>query len=164
MDETWVVVEEFQDYQVSDHGRVLKTATGKIMKESYTRQGAVKIGFVEAGIQYTRSVKVLVAESFLETPSENFDTPINLDGNQRNNHVENLLWRPRYFAIKYSRQFHEYTPGQSMGPIASTETRHVYIDMVEAALTNGLLIYDVWRSVHHGFKVFPTGDRFVLLK
>ena len=38
-----------------------------------------------------------------------FDTPINLDGDRHNNRVENLTWRPRWFAIKYNQQFrHPY--------------------------------------------------------
>lgn len=161
MDEIWVVIEEFPNYHVSDHGRVLNADTGRILAESRTKTGTLKIGLVMGGKQYTRSVCVLVAEAFVEGRSEVFNTPIHLDGNPQNNFQDNLIWRPRWFAWKYARQFREHIPGQSQGPIVDTVLGGVYVDMWEAALSNGLLVEDVWKSVHSQKPTFPTWQMFV---
>ena len=57
------------------------------------------------GEQRHRSVPLLVAKAFIPQPPGPFDTPINLDGDRHNNHIHNLAWRPRWFAIKYNQQF-----------------------------------------------------------
>ena len=67
----------------------------------------VFVGLFRDQEQYKRSVALLVAKAFLKQPSEFFDTPINLNGDRLDNQVINLMWRPRWFAIKYNRQFRE---------------------------------------------------------
>ena len=162
MSEVWRVIPEFPDYKISNRGRVIKTTTGKLMKESYNKAGHAKVGFVRGGVQTARSIRVLVAEAFVDGDDDIFDTPINLDGDHKNNNDWNLVWRPRWFAIKYARQFHEYTPGQDLGPIHEIGTHRTYDTIQSAALQNGLLIYDVWVSVITRKETRPNRQLFRL--
>ena len=162
-DEVWVHIQGFHNYKISSSGRIANIDTGKILKESRTKNGVVKIGMVIGGVQYTRSVSVLVAEAFVEGRSDIFNTPIHLDGNPLNNRSDNLVWRPRWFAWKYSRQFDEIQPGQNRGPLVDLKTGEIYTDMVSAAIHNGLLISDIWKCVHTKKETFPTWQLFGLV-
>jgi NUMOD4 motif len=160
MDEEWKTIDEFPTYQISNFGRVVNQDTGRLIRESITRSNVVKIGLVSGDRQYTRSVKLLVAEHFVDGRSELFDTPIHLDGDPRNNIADNIVWRPRWFAWKYTRQFAEHEPGSERGPIIDLDTNDLYLDMVEAAIRNGLLVHDVWKSIYVKQPTFPTWQNF----
>lgn len=160
MDEVWRVVDEFPSYLVSDHGQVMNKETGRIIRPSVTTKGTVKIGLIGGDQQQTRSLAKLVAEAFVVGRSDIFNTPIQLDGNPRNNYADNLLWRPRWFAWKYRHQFLEFEPGSNRGPIIDMDSKVLYLDMVEAAVKNGLLIHDVWRTIVIKQPAFPTWQMF----
>lgn len=164
MDEIWVALDEFPSYAVTNYGTITNIATRRDVRQSQTKQGAVKVGLMRGGVQYTRSVKVLVAETFVDGRSDIFDTPINLDGDPRNNNADNLAWRPRWFAWKYSRQFSHISKADRQGPVRDLRTREVYDSVYDASITNGLLMTDVWRSIHHEEATFPTKQQFGLIK
>ena len=164
MDEEWDVIHEFQSYKISSFGRVLNRDTGREIKPSYTKQGAAKVGLMDGGSQFTRSLKVLVADAFVPGRSEEFDTPIHLDGDQKNCAAINLLWRPRAFAWRYARQFIGISIHHNRGPVVDVETGMVYSTMFEAAKKNGILVADIWRTIIVDVKAFPTQQRFELQK
>src|SRR5690348_13611375 len=104
--EVWRQIYEFPAYSVSNMGRVRNDDTGRIMAMSRNQFGIVNVGLVVGRKQYKRSVALLVAEAFLPTwESEVFTSPIHLNGDREDCRAENLMWRPRWFAIKYHRQF-----------------------------------------------------------
>lgn len=160
MEEDWKTIEEFPNYQVSTRGRIMNRDTGRIMKPSITTSGIIKIGLVNDGEQQTRSVKVLVAEAFVDGRSELFDTAIHLDGNYQNVDADNLVWRPRWFAWKYARQFSELEPGSDRGPLRDVDSGRLYLDLVDASTRHGLLIHDVWKSIYLKQPTFPTWQTF----
>lgn len=163
MDEIWCRLDEFPSYSISSLGRVLNEDTKKELKQSCTSQGASKVGLVRGGRQHTRSVKVLVAEAFVEGRSEVFDTPIHLDGDPLNNAVDNLAWRPRWFAWRYSRQFVEETIYHGRGPIIDVHDKMIYPTVFDVAVVNGLLVEDVWKSIVKKGETFPTWQQFELV-
>ena len=162
LDEVWVTIHDFPNYKISSSGRVANAKTGNILKESLTKHGVVKIGLVHEGVQYTRSMSVLVAEMFVDGKTDLFNTPVHLDGNHLNNRSDNLVWRPRWFAWKYSRQFNELEPGQNRGPIIDLKSGDVYKDMVSVATHNGLLISDIWKSVYTKKETFQISLNNIL--
>jgi len=164
LEEHWEVIHDFPTYSVSDLGNVMNNKTVRDMHLTLTRQGDVKVGLVKAGKQYTRSVKVLVAEAFVPGEDDLFDTPTQLDGHQHNNRADNLVWRPRWFAWKYTRQFSESSSNNNAGPIFDMDTRERYADVYEAATVNGLLFKDVWRSINLGLPCFPTHQVFAFVR
>jgi hypothetical protein len=116
------------------------------------------------GVQHHRSVPLLVAKAFIPQPSGPFDTPINRDGDRHNNHVENLIWRPRWFAIKYNHQF-KYPYDQPIyQPIIDLKSGDVYADSLACAKENGLLEEDLVLSILNRTYVWPTYQEFGVLE
>lgn len=162
--EDWVEIEEFPDYKISNHGRVLNVNTGRFLRPSLNRGGSLKINFFVDGHTFTRSVATLVAEAFVQGRTGIFDTPIHLDGDLTNNRFENLMWRPRWFAWKFTRQFREESVHKMRGPIVDLDTGFVYRTFMDAVYMNGILLDDIWKSIIHKRRIFPTNQIFQFLK
>jgi hypothetical protein len=129
-----------------------------------TQFGLLQVGLMRKGQQYHRSVPLLVAKAFLPPVAGPFDTPINLDGDRRNNRVENLLWRPRWFAIKYNQQF-KYPPENRINAqIADLKTGEVSENSFECAKRYGLLESDLIFSILNRTYVWPTYQEFGILE
>jgi hypothetical protein len=162
MIEEWCEIEDFDPYAISNYGRVKNLDTDMIKTASVNQQGIPNVLFMKNGLQYRRAVSLLVAKYFLPTPiREAFDTPINLDGERTNNHVGNLAWRPRWFAIEYHKQFK--TPLGFSGRIAVSETGEEFDDVRHCAKTFGVLEREVVESIHNRVPVFPTWQMFQLV-
>lgn len=161
MDEIWATLDEFPNYQVSNSGQVRNEETGRQLNQSFNPQGALKVGLFDGSSQYTRSVKFLVAVAFVGGRTPIFDTAVNLDGDQSNNDEDNLVWRPRWFAMRYTRQFHKVGEWFLYRRVIDLETQEVYDDVVDAAIANGLLLVDILQSIHNEqAKCFPTWQKF----
>jgi hypothetical protein len=103
----------------------------------------------------------LVADAYVKNPNpESFDTPINLDGDRKNNHWMNLAWRPMWFARKFMQQFRN-DPVLDKA-IEDVETRIQYQNSRYAAMEHGLLEQDIVVSMHNNTYVWPTGQIFRL--
>lgn len=160
MDEFWAPILDFPDYSISSLGRVRNDRRDKIMHPSMTKQGALKVGLVKGGKQYGRSVKVLVAETFVDGATVQFNTPMILDYDQTNCQADNIVWRPRWFAWKYARQHEDLDKYVGRGPLVDRKTGVFYNDIVEAATANGLLFYELHMSVVNKTPVFPIWHIF----
>lgn len=154
------VIRDFPQYAIGFNGTVFNRKTGLELQKSVTLQGALKVGMYIGDVQYTRSVKVLVAEAFVEGRTPTFNTPIQLDGDQMNVSADNLEWRPRWFAMTYTRQFKRLPDYHDHGPVIDLEDKVIYWDVMDAAVKNGLLLRDIWRSIHLGYSVFPLDHHF----
>lgn len=185
MAEHWKSIDLFPDYSVSDHGRIRTDKSGRILLLSVNQFGVVQVGLMrttqrtvfvedESGalrkeivyerIQRHRSVPLLVAKAFLPEEPGPFDTPINLDGDRYNNHVDNLAWRPRWFAIKYNRQFRHPYHNSIFNPIVDLETGEVSENSFECAKRYGLLEEDLVLSILNRTYVWPTYQRFGIIE
>ena len=167
MPEQWASIEDlgYPDYSISDRGRIRNDKTERILRTSVNKQGVVKVGLVEypGWPQRTVSIARLVATRFLPPPPDPaYDTPVHLDGDFSNNHADNLMWRPRWFAIRYHRQFegvlHKFTR-----PIVCIDTDEVFEDCREAAMTYGMLEKDIFMDVTNQDGVWPHRYYFTLL-
>jgi hypothetical protein len=163
-EEISVPIPMFEKYHVTSHGRVLNSKTGRDMVFTPTQFGDMTVGLMRDGKQHRRSVKVLVAMMFVERPEheeEVFDTPIQLDGNRENLRADNILWRPRWFAVRYAKQFQEPIPSwHYVGPIYEVNSNWQYDTILEAAITNGQLCSDIHNSVLYDTPVFPHGSHY----
>lgn len=158
----WRVIDDFPTYSVSDDGYVRNDALDHILRQQVNQQGIPHVGLVSShdGIQYKRGVALLVAKAFLPPPTpSHFDTPINLDGDRFNNRVDNLMWRPRWFAIKYHKQFKNSERGFIV-PIVETTTMEHFPNSWVAATKYGLLDKEILLAFLNRTYVFPTGQRF----
>lgn len=157
---TWREIEEFPDYSVSDEGLVKHDRFNRILRLTQNQQHVVKVGLSLGNEQFTRSVALLVAKAFLPEPvNPNFNTPINLDGDRTNNRVENLMWRPRWFAIKYHQQFTRDSLGYKV-PIIEIHSGEKFKNSHEAATTFGLLEKDIALAIMNRTYTFPTYQEF----
>lgn len=164
MREEWREIAEFPGYSVSDAGSVRNDATGRHMAKQTNGRGIVYVGICKRGsdglvAQHKRSVAVLVAEAFLPRPHEKFDTPIHLDGDRYNANVSNILWRPRWFAVKYAQQFQQSGPSFSR-PLELVETGEVFESSWDAATKLGLLDREIAMSVMTRCYVWPIHQHF----
>lgn len=158
-------IEGFADYVVGEDGTVYNTRRNVKVRPSKTQRGATKVTLYRDGRPYTKSLALLVAQAHLwnDFDPELFNTPIHLDNDSDNNCVENLAWRPRWFAVKYSRQYWmtDYRYNKSM--IQEVTTGIVYKGAMEVCQKYGVLFVDVVRSCTHNTTVFPQFKQFRFL-
>lgn len=163
MKEKWSVIPTFPDYSVSNYGRIRSDRSERILSLNENQFGLVRVGLWQDGVQYHRSVPLLVAKAFLPSPKPPFDTPINLDGDRHNNHVDNLMWRPRWFAIKYNHQFHHPYEYSIDAPIVDLKTGEISDNSFDCAKRYGLLENDLVLAIANRTYVFPTYQLFGVL-
>ena len=164
MIEQWREIAFFPGYSVSDHGRIRTDKSGRILALNENQYGLVQVGMMRDGEQRHRSVPLLVAKEFIPQPHGAFDTPINLDGDRYNNHVDNLVWRPRWFAIKYNQQFRWPYENPILTPIIDLKTGVVTENSLSAAKQYGLLEQDLVLSIINRTYVWPTYQEFGFLE
>lgn len=162
--ETWKEIDHFPDYCVSNYGRVRSNKSGWTLSMNQNQYGVLQVGLMREGRQYHRSVPLLVAKAFIPPVSGPFDTPINLDGNRLNNHVSNLVWRPRWFAVKYNQQFRYPYDNPILSPIMDIKTGEVSENSFECSKKYGLLEKDLILSILNRTFVWPTYQEFAILE
>jgi hypothetical protein len=82
---------KYDNYAVSNLGRIKNTNTGRLMKTYIHPMGYEKITLNKNGIPQLISVHQLVASVFIENPNR-FTEVDHMDHNPSNNNVSNLRW------------------------------------------------------------------------
>lgn len=160
MSEEWRPIPEFPNYHISNYGQVYNTRDQRIMRTSLNNYGHVKITLKSphSSERFTRQVSVLVAEAFIEPPNWMCDCVIILDGDYSNVAANNLAWRPKWYAWKYTHQLKVRQPVHYHNLIIYNEDLDFhYKSIVEAGMIEGLLFDDIWRSTYTGAEIFPYG-------
>jgi len=160
--ETWATIADFPEYAVSTEGQIRNNSTGRIMKTSSNQYDVLMVGLMRDGVQHKRSVPLLVLNAFTEKPNENFDTPINLNGHRTDNRLDNLVWRPRWYAVLYNRQFAEPYEHPIVTPIRDPESGMIFPNSFSVATHYGLLEKDIVLSILNRTVVWITYQRFEL--
>jgi hypothetical protein len=160
--DTWVPVEEFSDYSVNPLGQVRNNQSGRLLHTRINQFGVPYVGMTQGYGQFNRSLPRLVAAAFIPQPNEIFDTPINLDGDRTNCRVDNLAWRPRWYAVYYNNQFKERYHNPIDAPVRETETDEEFPDSLTAACNYGLLEREVVLSILNNTLAWPTFQKFVI--
>lgn len=161
--EKWKRIHDFPDYSVSSEGRVRNDGANRIMALTRNQQGIIQVGLTRDRTLYKRSVPVLVAHAFLPRAIGPFDTPIHIDGDRSNCGVDNLMWRPRWFAVMYHQQFHRRYPNSIGRPIIDVKTKEVCDNSFDCAVRYGLLEKDVVLSIANNTVVWPTMQQFQVM-
>lgn len=160
IDEDWREISNFPGYSVSSFGRIRADRSGRVLALNENQYGLLQVGLMRDGIQFHRSVPLLVASEFIPQPSSPFDTPINLDGDRTNNRVDNLVWRPRWFAIKYNQQFRQPYDNPITLPIVDLKSGELYENSFDCAKKCGFLERDLVLSIINRTYVWPTYQEF----
>lgn len=156
----WREISDFPGYSVGSDGSVRNDKSDRLLKPCANQSGTVMVGLCRGSIQHKRSVALLVAQEYLRIkPHPAFDTPINLDGDRFNNSVHNLMWRPRWFALKYHQQF-ERGSALILAPIQDRDSKEWFETSLDAAVKYGLLDTDILTSTINRSVVWPSFQRF----
>lgn len=156
MQEKWCRINEFPGYQISTFGNVRGYHPNHYLKWAYGRKGFPTVSLVLNGRNYTRSVPMLVARHWLPEPMrEDFNTPIHLDGDRTLCHVENLMWRPRWFAISYHKERIEDPFPLWKRPIEIIETQEIFDQPRDCAMQHGVLEWGIFHSIYNDRPIFP---------
>ena len=166
MVQEWIDLDEFPGYAISMRGLVVNTRTGRLLRILSNAQQSAYVCMMRDGRQCKRSIAKLVALSFLPLPKyQAFDTPINLNGDRLNNDVSNLMWRPRWFAMRYHHQFETWSVVD--GEVQELNSGAIFENALAAGVAYGLLASEVynsaWNYTYHGDTssvVWPTGQQF----
>ena len=156
----WQPIEGFPNYSVSPTGQVRNNETRRHLKPLVNQSGILFVELWHENRRSSRSLIRLVADTYLKPhPNEPFDTPIHLDGVRSHVAVDNLLWRPRWFAIRYHNQFdYDGTFLEKIleGPLRNIHTGETYKDSYEVVTGFGVLNQDVRFGIALGKVIFPT--------
>jgi hypothetical protein len=161
--EDWRPVLGFPGYSVNPLGQVVRDSTGRILDTRLNQYGVPYVGLMREWQQCSRSLPRLVAWAFLPRPSEYFDTPIQLDGDPLNCTAENLMWRPKQYAINYKRQFKDRYDNPIEVPIHAVNEGERFPNSFAAACRYGLLEREVVLSILNRTLAWPTYQRFELV-
>lgn len=162
--ERWAELSEFPDYAVSDQGEIHNIKTGMPRRTSVNQNGVVKISMYKGRELHTRSVGVLVAEAFCEGQTHIFNTPMHLDGDRNNCRADNLMWRPRWYAIKFHSQFDVRDFHHMDVEIEDLDSQAHYNSVKECCIAEGHHYEAVYRSYIHGDRMPFTGQVFHLVQ
>jgi hypothetical protein len=158
----WVPVANFPGYSVNPLGQVRNDATRRVLHVRINQYGVPYVGLTRNHKQVIRSLPRLVAETFAPSENEVFDTPINLNGDRADCRVDNLAWRPRWYAIRYVNQFDDRYDHPIDEPIVDADTDEEYRDSLDAACQNGLLEREVVLSILNHTLTWPTFQKFAV--
>lgn len=160
----WRPIEGFSNYSVNPLGQVMRNSTGRILKPRFNQYGVPYVGLMRNWRQVSLSLPRLVAYAFLPMPSDIFNTPIQLDGDRANCRVDNLMWRPRWYAVRYNRQFETRYENPIEAPIHAVHEQEQFPDSLSAACRYGLLEREVVLSILNQTPAWPTYQYFELLE
>lgn len=141
MKEEWKKIEGFENYLISNHGRIYSHKTSKILKPTIDTKGYLRISFYDNGKGNTKKVHRLVAEAFLpnrlKLPQVNHK-----DEDKENNHVDNLEWCDnaynRYYGTATERTARANLNCKTTSrPVRCVETGAIYPSIREARRRTG---------------------------
>jgi len=165
--EEWRVIQDYPAYEVSNTGFVRSIRSHNILKPQEAKGGAwfVKLGGTNGTT--SKTLKTLVAEAFVPRPEhhdiEIFDTPIQCVMNTADVRAEKIMWRPRWFAIKFRRDLN-HPPHYCEIPVQNLNTGNQHASIFTASLYDGVLMEAIYRSCLEGRKVFPEGHMYEFLR
>jgi hypothetical protein len=159
----WVIIRNFPEYSVNSLGEVRHDAFNRLMSPHTNQTESVYVSLMRNGKQCQRALARIVAYTFLERPIKPFDTPINLDGDRWNCAADNLMWRPRWFAIQYHHQFKDPYGEPIYARLRAKGEHEVFSCSLDAACRYGLLERDVVLSVWRLSYAWPNYMQFELV-
>lgn len=154
MQDLWLEVAP--GYSINQEGWVRNDETDKLLKRSFFENGEPAVSFRISGRLVRKQVTTLMAATWM-APHEyaRFDTPMHLDGDRQNCHVDNLMFRPRWFVRRYHRECLENQFPQWDRPFKIVEWDQTFQTPWECARRHGFLQGDIMLAVMNQGFLFP---------
>jgi len=89
--EEWRVIEDFENYEVSDLGNIYSIKSGKLLKLLLNPGGYLIVTLCAEDKRISKTVHRLVAQTFVPNP-KNLPIIDHINKNKKNNKVSNLRW------------------------------------------------------------------------
>ena len=159
----WRAIPGFPLYVINEEGQVRRKDREHPVRVHLNQQNVAYVSLMRGDEQFHRGLARLVLKTFVPQKLDAFDTPINLDGDRMNCHVDNLMWRPRWFAIQYHHQFKVRFEDPIEQPIIDVDTGRHFQGSWDACTKLGLLEKDLVASIDNLTVVWPTYQRFQLI-
>lgn len=157
--EEWTPLEEYPGYSASELGQVKNEKRQSVLATIRLESGHRYVSLMQGKAHVTRSLARIIANTFVQNPRPGrFTTPIHLNGDVSNCEAGNLMWRPRWFALRYTHQFKIRQPVH--GPIRNVATDEVIYDLWDLIIRDGLLYADIIMAIQNKTFVFPTMETF----
>ena len=90
-DELFKRIDGYDNYSISNQGRVRNDSTNYILKPSKDKKGYFRVGLSNNGKSKTHKIHRLIGLAFLENPN-NKEIVDHIDGDPTNNNISNLRW------------------------------------------------------------------------
>lgn len=158
----WRPVEGFPGYSVSRLGQVRRDSSTRVLHTRINQYGVPYVGLMRGVKQCIRSLPLLVASNYIPQPNPHFDTPINRDGNRSNCRVDNLAWRPRWYASAYFVQFVDRYDHPIEQPVREVETDEEFPNSMAAACYYGILEREIVLSILNNTITWVTFQKFAI--
>lgn len=156
--QTWKPIDEFPKYLVSSEGVIKNHERGTIVRTRQNAQGIAMVNLMRGNSRLTRSVALLVAQAYLRPPlNEAYNSVIHLNGDRGDCAATNLMWRPRWFAIKYHRMFDK--PAFNVS-VTIDQTGEVFGTLREACVKYGLIEQDTYIQMLNEERCFHYAYQF----
>lgn len=133
--EKWIPMKEIDTYEISNEGRIRNKKTHRVIKTAVNKKGYEQVCLRKNKQQVTRSVHILVADSFYDGEHEDYDVN-HIDGNKTNNHIGNLEFCTRQENMIHAFQTGLKTPSRQK-KVRVLETGIVYDSIRECARSIG---------------------------
>ena len=101
--EEWKKVAGFDNYSVSNLGKVRNDKTGRILKQKTEKDGYFEVNLYRETQRKTFRVHRLVALAFIPQLDKNRNEVDHIDYNKKNNRVDNLRWLTTQENLEHSR-------------------------------------------------------------
>jgi len=90
-EETFRIIKDFENYSISNLGRLRNNATDRILKPGIDTHGYYKLNLYKDGNMYTKKIHKLVGDAFIDNPY-NKSCVDHINNNKLDNNVFNLRW------------------------------------------------------------------------
>lgn len=147
--ERWKTITDFEDYEVSDFGRVRVKATKKLLKQPTNGDPyfCVRLVNKNTGKRYRSVTHRLVAKEFCPNDDPEHKKIVDhLDNNSLNNQASNLEWVTQQENLRRARERDSHSP-RTKAPCMCVETGKSYASIAEASRDTGIRYYSIWSSM-----------------
>lgn len=158
MPEIWMPIHDFPKYLINPEGLIKNKQRNTLVKTRQNVQGVVMVNLMREDGRHTRSLALLVAQTYLAPPkNEAYNSLIFLDGDRSNCSALNLMWRPRWYAVRYHKMFERDPIDVS---VQIDDTGEIFGTLREACVKYGLVEQYTYADMLNGDRCFHYGYLF----